>query len=155
VNIMALNNNKEIRIDKRRQLVASLLLRVPGITQRQVCDHLAEQGVVNPSTNESYSLGTINNDIQSLRDEWRKHAAEEVAERKARILAELDELRRAAWGCGDLDVLLKIQKREADLLGLDAPQRQEVSGPSGGAIDVHDSRFDAALEKVFGEGEDE
>ena len=34
-------------------------------------------------------------------------------------------------------------------------QRQEVSGPDGGAIDVHDSRFDAALEKVFGEGEDE
>jgi len=29
-------------------------------------------------------------------------------------------------------------------------QRQEVSGPGGGAIDVHDSRFDAALEKVFG-----
>ena len=33
-------------------------------------------------------------------------------------------------------------------------QRSEISGPDGGAIDVHDSRFDAALEKVFGEGED-
>jgi len=33
-------------------------------------------------------------------------------------------------------------------------QRQEISGVDGAAIDVHDSRFDAALEKVFGQGEE-
>ena len=33
-------------------------------------------------------------------------------------------------------------------------QRQEVSGPDGSAIEVQESRFDAALAKVFGEGED-
>ena len=34
-------------------------------------------------------------------------------------------------------------------------QRQEVSGVDGAAIDIHDSRFDAAVAKVYGQGEGE
>jgi len=34
-------------------------------------------------------------------------------------------------------------------------ERREVSGPGGAAIEVHDSRFDAAVAKVYGQGEGE
>ena len=34
-------------------------------------------------------------------------------------------------------------------------QRQEISGVDGAAIDIHDSRFDAALAKVYDQGEGE
>ncbi|MEN6533973.1 MAG: hypothetical protein ABFD89_09950 [Bryobacteraceae bacterium] len=35
-----------------------------------------------------------------------------------------------------VDTALKVGKRRAELLGLDAPQRVEASGPNGGAIPV-------------------
>jgi len=34
-------------------------------------------------------------------------------------------------------------------------QRQEISGVDGAAIDIHDSRFDAALEKVYDQDQGE
>ena len=66
---MALNKMREIRIEQRQRLVSTMLLRHPGLTQREICDKLAEQGFVNPDTYKPYSLGTINSDVQALEEQ--------------------------------------------------------------------------------------
>lgn len=71
----------------------------------------------------------------------------ESTERLAERLAELDAIRREMWGAwetspksrGDTAYLTQIQdaiKQERGLLGLDAPQRTEHSGPDGTPIHI-------------------
>lgn len=63
-------------------------------------------------------------------------------------LLEADAWRRARKSSDRLLMfLLKAHRREVygDVM------RQEVSGPGGAAIEVHDTRFEAALDKVFGQ----
>jgi hypothetical protein len=58
--------------------------------------------------------------------------------------------------CGDvayLRILLDIQERRAKILGLDAPARQELSGPAGGPIAVSRSSLtDEQLDAVIARG---
>ena len=125
-------------MEKRRQLVASLLVQSPRITQREVHHRLAGE-VVNPATGEPYSLGTINNDIQVLRDEWREKKNEDRDEWISRALGAYDEMEKAAWAKGDLSEVRYVWKARRTMLGLDAPQRQEISGPEGGPIETRDT----------------
>lgn len=131
---MTLNNGRDIRIGQRRQLVAGLLLRNPMATQRQICDELEEQGFSNPDTGQPYSLGTINADVQALRDEWRERAADDFDSFRAVQLAELREHRRMAWSAKDLGEVRLGLALEMKLLGTEAPQRHEVTGAEGGPI---------------------
>jgi hypothetical protein len=58
--------------------------------------------------------------------------------------------------CGDvayLRILLDIQERRAKILGLDAPARQELSGPAGGPIALSRSSLtDEQLDAVIARG---
>ena len=126
---MSVNNmhrNDRAVADKRRQLVASLLLQRPGISQRQIVDALASRGHVNQATGRPWGVATINGDIAALRRDWQLRAARNVNEWIAEELAKLDALEAVAWSEKDLRTVLASMKRRADLRGLDAPKRLEI-----------------------------
>lgn len=113
---MAKTGHEEAGIDRRRQRVAELVVR--HRTQREICDTLAAEGFANPETGEPYSLGTVNADIKLLRAQWRRDSARDIQTHRSELLAELAAVKRAAWGDGDLQAVLRALKQQADILGL-------------------------------------
>ena len=130
---MALNTANEAIEAKRLELVAALRLR--GRTQREIQQALGQQ-LVNPATNEPYSLATINGDIKKLEKQWRKAAADSTIEHKARQLAEIGEVKRQAWLDKDPALVLRAIDLEANITGTKAAVRNEVSGPDGGPVTI-------------------
>ena len=112
-------------IDQRRSLVARLTLH--KLTQREIVDKLYHNGIRNPVTGNPYTVATVNRDLQRLRQDWRQRAAEDIDARLAEHLVELEEVRRAAWVKEDLHAVLKALKQEAEILGLDAPVKTDVT----------------------------
>ena len=114
----------------RRQMVAKL--RRQGITsQKEIAQRLG------------YSAGVISKDFKVLDDHWRLVQSEiDTGQHITRALAELDELQGAVWPAaiqGHLKAVqtaLKILESRRRLLGLDAPEKREVSGPDSGPIEV-------------------
>lgn len=102
---------------QRREMVSSLRLR--GLTLREISAALAKQNppIVNPTTGEPYSDVTIKNDLDALKAEWRERAAETIDTHQARQLAELMEIKRAAWAGKDPELALKALAQEVKLLG--------------------------------------
>lgn len=134
---MTLNASPKDIIAKRREVVASLLLR--GYTQRGIVEALAAGYVdkttgervgrfLNPDTGEAYTVGTINGDVKALRREWAKKRDEHTDLWLADELAKLAELEREAWKVRNLELVLKTIDRRAKLLGLDAPTRVNLEG---------------------------
>lgn len=113
---MALNNSADAVIDLRRRFVAEQLLR--GMTQREICDALDRKKIRNAKTKKPFSLATINGDIQALKTEWRATAAQSIEMHKARIMAELAEIRRSAWAKKSYGTVLRAIEVEAQVLGL-------------------------------------
>lgn len=118
-------------IDARRRRVAALKLR--GMTAREICKALEGDperggGFLNPETNQPWSLGTIGYDLKWLSTQWQADAKADIAAHKAAQLAELHELKRAAWAKQDLELVRKCLTDEAKLLGTQAPQQLEQSG---------------------------
>ena len=130
---MALNTANEAIEARRKDLVMALVLR--GRTQREIQQALGQQ-ILNPATNEPYSLGTINGDIKDLKRKWQKDASESIEKHKARQLAEISEVKRQAWNDKDTSTVLRSLDLEANIIGTKAASRQEVSGPGGEAIPV-------------------
>lgn len=112
-------------VQARRERVASL--RARGRTMREIASELAEEGIVNPDTLEPYSLPTIKGDIDAIRRQWQGNANQDTAAMVADQLAEIAEVKRAAWGGKRLDLVLRALEREAKLQGLDAPTRIDLS----------------------------
>ena len=128
---MALNTAHDAIEAKRLELVAALRLR--GRTQREIQQALAGQ-MLNPATNEPYSLGTINGDIKRLEKQWRKAAADTIEEHKARQIAEIGEVKRQAWNDKDTGAVLRAIDLEANILGTKAAVKSELFGKDGGPI---------------------
>lgn len=125
---MALNGNgNQALIDKRRELVARLVVR--GLSRRDITDALGRQ-LVNPDTGGPFSLGTIHNDIKALEAEWQAEAQRDIQEHKARLLAELREVARQGWQAQNYELVLKTTAQIRALLGLDAPVKTDLT--SGG-----------------------
>lgn len=122
---MIVNKKREIRMDQRRSIVASMLLRHPGVTQREICDKLEEQRFTNPDSGKPYSLGTINGDVQALQKEWREEAQAEIAEWKALQIEQINEVIRQAWKDKDLNSVLKSIKMQSDIIGTQQPIEQD------------------------------
>lgn len=109
------------RIDKRRELVGRL--RVRGMTEREIQAQLEVT-----SEYAGISKTTIHNDILAIRSQWRAHAAQDIGDHVARQLAELDEVRRAAWKAGDYDGVRRALETEAKIIGTNAPEKQQQVG---------------------------
>lgn len=120
-------NARQAIIDHRRRLVAELLLH--KLSRRQIVAALAEQDLRNPDSGKPYCLQTIQNDVKALRKKWCEQAARDMDEWVAEHLAELVEVRRAAWEDEDLSIVLRSLKQEAELLGLEAPSKHMIVSP--------------------------
>lgn len=114
----------KVLVALRRRQVASLRLR--GYTEREIADELANEGMLNPRTGMPWTQQTMNNDLKAIREDWRKRAAEDIAEHIARILAELSEVKRSAWAEKDYQAILRAIEKEAKILGVDSPDKQIV-----------------------------
>ena len=124
-------------IDKRREMVASLLAR--GMRQIEIVNQLGVEylmrngervknpsHLINPVTQEPFDKATINRDVQFLRKQWRESAAEDAEEMLSRQLAELREARRVAWGRGDMDEVRLNMLAEIKLTGTARPEKKEI-----------------------------
>ena len=119
---MGRNNSNQDTILKRREEVSRYRLR--GWTQRQIAEFLC------------CGLATVNRDIQAIEAEWREAAQATIEQHKQRVLAELAEVKRAAWSDKSYGAVLQAIKAEVDLLGLGAPVKIEHSGE----VQLSDSR---------------
>lgn len=118
-------------ITQRRSRVSALRLR--GLTQRQIWSALAHGDatgagqMLNARTGKPFSLGSINKDIQTLEDEWRKDAARNTDIHQGRQLAEIQLIKTLAFNRNDPELALKAVSLEMKLLGTSAPARSEVA----------------------------
>ena len=124
-------------IDKRRNMVASLLAR--GMTQIEITNQLGAQYIIrdgqerpnpsyliNPITSEPFDKATINRDVQYLRKQWRENAEEVIEELLSKQLAEIREARRVAWARGDIEEVRLSIALEMKLTGTAKPERKEI-----------------------------
>jgi hypothetical protein len=139
---MALNKTAKDRRELRRQKVAQLLVRRPRITVRQVQKALLKSGHYNPDTNEAWSIGTVQSDIEHVREHARENMERDANEWRAIELDRLQELQKEAWDEGDRDLVLRCMKRRANLLGLDAPEKQTKDLNVEGLADFLAGGFD-------------
>lgn len=126
---MPKQTRKQAELENRRNSVAEAYLR--GNTQQQIA---AALGV---------SQATISKDVNFLLRAWREQREATIEDAVTLQIEELRRVRREAWrkyGKSEeykwLDMVINIQKREATLLGLDAPKRSEITGAGGNELIV-------------------
>lgn len=128
----------------RRRRVARLRLR--GLTQREIVKALprGDDPLLNPDTGKPYELATVCRDLKAIQAEWRASYVEDIGEHKARHLAELREVRRAAWSATELGRVLKSLAQEAQILGLaEAEALANISVNVQNSVQVErEQRFD-------------
>lgn len=113
------NSGNDALIDRRRRRVAELVAQ--RFTQREIEDMLAQDGFINSDTGEPFSLGTVNADIKVLRAGWQRDAKQAIGTHRAEMLAEIQEVKRAAWRDKNHALVLKSIETQATLLGLNRP----------------------------------
>ena len=88
--------------------------------------------------------------VKRVMSKLAKLSAEEAAVVRQMELERLDRMLLGLWGkatSGNEKAVLatvRIMERRADLLGLDAPKRQELTGANGQAIAIEDARAEIA-----------
>lgn len=141
--------------EKRREVVQREALR--GKSTRQIEATFAraarkrpveaEQfGMVNPDTGKAWDHTTIARDLTYLERQWRAAAREERERHKARQLAELRELRKAAWQADDFSEVRLCLRLEVDLMGT-----KEMEETIGATVDVKDLSDDQLEQLASGE----
>ena len=116
---------KSAEIEARRQQVASLTLH--KVHQTEIARRL---GV---------AQSTVSRDLKVIEAGWRRAAAADLDELKARELAELEEMERDLLRRLDakpglafrlISLRLRVKERRARLMGLDAPLRTRDETPT-------------------------
>lgn len=113
---------RDIVADRQRR-VAQMRLR--HMSLREITRGLETLGVRNERTGRPWGLATIFRDMAALDALWRSEALADTSKVKARLWAEIREVRRAAWVASDLSTVLRGIKQECELLGLDAPTKYD------------------------------
>src|SRR5688572_18434627 len=108
-------------IDERRAKVSDLYCR--GCRQWEIA---AQLGV---------SADTIAGDLKHIRETWKAAGVRDMTATREAELAKLDTIEREAWNAWEnehdprfLEKVLQCIKRRAELLGLDAPTKQQIFG---------------------------
>lgn len=122
---MAKFNGNRAVVKAHRQLAVEREV-VRGRSLREIQAELEGAGHVNPNRGEPWSLGIIQRDVKELETRWATMAAVDLADAKGRQLTELREARRVAWEQKDINQVRQLLKLEMELLGTEAPKRQEV-----------------------------
>jgi len=121
---------------ERRRKVSEARLR--GMTTRQITDWLEEINFLNPKTGGPYALNTVHHDLRRIENEWKKQSVEAHSTLRAREIAELKEIKKAAWLTGDLQLVIKASTRICEIIGLNAPKAidQTVHGDPDNPLSV-------------------
>lgn len=130
----------------RRVEVSALARR--GYGGAEILEHLTKKGHLR-ADGKPWPLRTIYGDLRRLNARWRELAASNLASIKGRQLEECQTLRQGIYeateepdgeGRTKVDYLtrataiLKLQEREAKIIGSDAGVKTEVSGPGGSPL---------------------
>lgn len=130
---------KAAEIEARRQRVATM--RLAHLSQREIAEQL---GV---------SLGTVNQDLRAIRDEWLERRVSAYDEWVAEELAKLDRIEKIffpkilAGDLGATDRVFSAMDRRARLLGLDKPQEHRHTVITQDMIHAEIERLEAEIEK--------
>lgn len=128
---MALNSSTNEIVAMRRNKVAALRLR--GLSQNAIWEALkadpSQGGMRNPKTQEPFSIGTINADVQALEAEWRATASIATNDHMARELAEIQAIKVMAFTQKNPHLALRAIETEMKLLGTAAPQKIDLGLP--------------------------
>lgn len=117
-------NRKTGVTETRRTVVARLWAR--GLSQREIEEGLKKAGLVN-FHGKPWSTTTVHRDVQAVKLEMQQQYAADYFAHASEMLAQYREVRREAWRSGDLDAVLKACAAECKLMGLDKPDRLELS----------------------------
>ncbi len=135
---------------KRTELVAHLLAK--GLTIREITDAMASEGVVNPETGKPYGKSTIGHDAQAARAMWRRHIIGAYEHIRPDVVAEILEVKRAAWARivadengvmydrADLKTILDANEQLIKVLGLAEPRRIALEGNQDRPIELKATR---------------
>jgi len=108
----------------RQKVVSSCICR--GMTTEETVLFLAEKEVVNPRTEQPYSITTILKDKTVIEQRWMDEMMSNISFHRSRVLAELRETKAAAWKTGHLSTVLKAIDQEVNLLGLNELERMGI-----------------------------
>jgi len=118
----------DLAIEKRREKACDL--RLAGWSIRAIATHL------------KCGATTVHEDISAVLERTRDAAIDAIDKERRLSLARLDVAVKALWtkvrkGDGEaIRELVRLEQRRAKLLGIDAADKHEVSGPGGGGIPV-------------------
>jgi hypothetical protein len=114
-------------VERRRELAARLRLR--HLSYSEISEELAKMDppCINPLTLLPWSDYTISDDVRETEKLWREDAIADISDLKAKMKAELDEVKRTAWRRGNMDIVLKALRQEAELFGLYAPIKVDMA----------------------------
>jgi len=112
---MALNESLKDSIEYRKEQVASMRLR--GLSLDEISVSLHAKGIYNKKKNAPYVKATIKNDLDAMKEEWRKNAGVDTNEHRSRQYAEIQEIKRFAWSNKDGSLALSALDKEMKLLG--------------------------------------
>ena len=131
---MSVNDAMTAAIEDRR--AKAWALRVAGSTLREIA---AKLGI---------SLGLAHRDCEAVLDRTRAEANESAERHTAIVLDRIDRCIAVLMPMLDdpdpevamhaMDRIDKFDRQRATLLGLNAPMRQEISGPGGAPIEIDD-----------------
>jgi len=132
---MSLNTSRKDVIAHRRENVSRLRLR--GLSIREIITAMAKmEPPMLGKDGQPYNVATIHGDLKAITAEWRERAAADIATLKAEQLAELREVKRKAWGAGDLANLLRAIKQEAEIIGTPADKTVRVKSWQDDVIEL-------------------
>lgn len=119
-----------IAVEKNRQ--RALDLKANGFTFQEIGDKLGL------SKTRAWEL--VNEALEEIREENNLRAVQ----LRDMALRRYHKIRMKLWPDRDkpdvANALIRLEQREADLLGLDAPKKIEQSGPNGGPIRLEGGR---------------
>jgi len=121
----------DAEIAARRERIAVLL--VAKMPRSVICQRVG------------ISERTLYRDITAIKEMWQERASEQIGILVAEELATLTEVDRRLWAeqlasspidPKAVETLLKVHDRRVRLLGMDKPQRVEITGAGGGPLMV-------------------
>lgn len=141
---------KQASVAKRR--ADAIRLRLAGVDYETIAQRLGYSSRQSASKDVCRAIDNYRHEEEAAVETWREIESQR-----------LDRLQAAAWPAaakGDLkaiETVLKVIAQRSKLLGLDMPQRTELSGPDGGAIRLGSATADelTLLLQAAGDGEAE
>ena len=125
---LRVDSQRRLRIRARQDMVMSL--RARGYKPTEIHAHFSDTNktsfVLDPDTGLPYTLATIEEDLEYIQTVSLEIIRDNIDTHRARQLMELQELRRAAYARGQLQVVSATLRDEMKLLGTPMPVRTIV-----------------------------